>query len=238
MKCYAITHKGLVRESNEDCCFIPERGENFALVCDGMGGHLAGEVASRTAIDSMRRSLDGANPGQEMLREAIREANIDVYRLAQDKPEYTGMGTTLTAIWWTDEKVLMGHVGDSRLYKFEGGKLTHLSHDHTYVQELVDLGEISEAEARTHPRRNLITRAIGTRLSVEIDTAAFERTPGSVYLICSDGLTNMLTDNEISLILAGGAPNEQLKALLSGALEHGGTDNITAVLAYDGEGEA
>ena len=126
MKCYAITHKGTRARATGT-----RRSENFALVCDGMGGHLAGEVASRTAIDSMRRSLDGANPDQEMLREAIREANIDVYRLAQDKPEYTGMGTTLTAIWWTDEKVLMGHVGDSRLYKFEGGKLTHLSHDHT-----------------------------------------------------------------------------------------------------------
>lgn len=238
MKCYAITHPGLVRESNEDCLFIPECGENFAVVCDGMGGHRAGEVASRVAAASLRQSLDGAKPGQEMLREAIREANIDVYRMAQDNAAYAGMGTTLTVIWWEDERVLMGHVGDSRLYRFDDGKLTRLSHDHTYVQELVDIGEITEDEARTHPQRNLITRAVGTRLSVDIDVASFERIPGSRYLVCSDGLTNMLRDDEIADILGHGTPQEQLDALLAGALERGGTDNVTAVLAYDEEDEA
>ncbi len=238
MKCYAVTHKGLVRESNEDSCFIPEHGENFAIVCDGMGGHLAGEVASRTAVDSLKRSLDGAMPGQEMLRAAIREANIDIYRMAQDNPAYSGMGTTLTAIWWSDENVYLGHVGDSRLYRFDGSTLRRLSHDHTFVQELVDMGEISEEEARTHPRRNLITRAVGTWLNVDIDTASFEREKGSIYLLCSDGLTTMLSDDEIADTLKAGSPDVQLRELLNLALVRGGTDNITALLVLDGEDEA
>ena len=236
MRCYAVTHRGLVRPGNEDSFLIPEAGESFAAVCDGMGGHLAGEVASRIAVDSLRDSLSGAAPGQEMLRAAIRTANRDVYRRAQDDAACAGMGTTLTALWWTEDRVLMGHVGDSRLYRFDGARLSQLTHDHTYVQGLVDLGEITARQARVHPRRNLITRAVGTDADVEVDTAAFDREPGMVYLLCSDGLTNMLEDAEIAAILGRGTPDEQLKRLLDGALERGGTDNITAVLVVDGEG--
>lgn len=235
MKCYAVTHPGLVRDGNEDYYFIPENGECFAIVCDGMGGCNAGEVASRTAVDSMKAQLAGARPSPEMLKSAILNVNRDVYDMASAQQEYAGMGTTLTALWWTDDKVLIGHVGDSRLYRYDGKKLSQLTHDHTYVQELVDRGELSSAEARAHPFRNLITRAIGTETNVDVDTAGFERTAGAIYLICSDGLTTMLEDSEISDILRQGEPPEQLEALLAGALARGGKDNITAVLAVDGE---
>ena len=129
-------------------------------------------------------------------------------------------------------------MGDSRLYRFDGARLSQLTHDHTYVQGLVDMGEITAQQARVHPRRNLITRAVGTDADVEVDTEAFDREPGMVYLLCSDGLTNMLEDAEIAAILGRGTPDEQLKRLLDGALERGGTDNITAVLVVDGEGGA
>lgn len=238
MRCYAMTHTGLVRPGNEDRFFIPNEGESFAVVCDGMGGHLAGEVASRVAVDSLRASLSGATPGQEMLRAAIRTANLDVYRMARDDDACAGMGTTLTALWWAEDRVLVGHVGDSRLYRFDGERLSQLTHDHTYVQELVDLGEITARQARSHPRRNLITRAIGTGPEVEIDTAAFDRERGTVYLICSDGLTTMLEDGEIAAILGHGTPQEQLDGLLAGALKRGGFDNITALLVVDEEGGA
>lgn len=238
MRCYAMTHPGLVRACNEDCCFIPQAGECFAAVCDGMGGHNAGEVASAMALDELRRALDGAQPGHEMLRGAIRRANSEVYDAAQHDDALSGMGTTLTVIWWDDERILMGHVGDSRLYRFDGERLTQLSRDHTYVQELADMGEITPAQARVHPRRNLITRSIGTQSTVEIDVAGFEREAGTAYLLCSDGLTNMLEDDEIRGILSRGEPEQQLNELLARSLERGGDDNITAVLAIDEEGMA
>ena len=235
MKCYAITHPGLVRPDNEDSFFIPESGEPFAMVCDGMGGHRAGEVARRAAVEALRRELTGAQPGPEMLREAILNVNRAVYDMAQADSARAGMGTTLTALWWSDDKVLLGHVGDSRLYRYDGTELVQLTHDHTYVQELVAYGEITKSQARVHPQRNLITRAIGTRFSVTVDTAGFERTPGTAYLLCSDGLTNMLEDEQICQILGHGSPQQVLNELLEGALAHGGTDNITAVLALDEE---
>ncbi len=237
MKCFAITHPGLVRELNEDCFFIPEEGgERFAVVCDGMGGHKAGEVASRMAVDSLRRTLSDAQPGQEMLRQAIVMANDDVYERALTEPDCSGMGTTLTALWWLSDRVIMGHVGDSRLYRYDGSSLKQLSHDHTFVQELVDIGEISAKQARVHPRRNLITRSVGTQPEVDVDIAAFEREAGTTYLLCSDGLTNMVEDDELERIMSHGTPEEQLRRMLDMALERGGTDNITAVLALDGEG--
>lgn len=235
MKCFAITHPGLVRSGNEDSCFIPESGERFAIVCDGMGGHRAGEVASCAAVEALRRELTGAQPSPETLRAAILNVNRAVYDMAQADGACAGMGTTLTVLWWGDDKVLMGHVGDSRLYRYAGGELKQLTHDHTYVQELVDFGEITQSQARVHPRRNLITRAIGTRPSVEVDTAGFERAQGTAYLLCSDGLTNMLEDEQILDILNRNAPERALSELLEGALAHGGTDNITAILALDEE---
>lgn len=238
MKCYAITHTGLVRDGNEDSYFVPENGENFAIVCDGMGGHNAGEVASGQAISSMRAHLAGKSASIGALHDAIERANGDVLEMAMDNVAYMGMGTTLTAIWWDESSVLMGHVGDSRLYIFDGGKFIQLSHDHTYVQELVDMGEITEKQARVHPRKNLITRAIGTREDVSIDMAEFKRRPGAKYLLCSDGLTNMLEDDEISAILGLQDPARELDELLKKALERGGTDNITALLAIDAEDEA
>lgn len=235
MKCYAITHPGLKRPDNEDCYFIPESDEQFAMVCDGMGGHRAGEVASRVAVEALRRELTGARPSPEMLREAILNVNRAVYDMASADSARAGMGTTLTVMWWSEDKVLLGHVGDSRLYRYDGGELTQLTTDHTYVQELVAHGEITRSQARVHPQRNLITRAIGTRFSVSVDTAGFEREPGLRYLICSDGLTNMLEDEQIRRILDHGEPEQVLAELLEAALAQGGTDNITAVLALDGE---
>ena len=236
MKCYAITHPGRVRDNNEDSYFIPKNGECFAAVCDGMGGANAGEVASGMTVDGLRDALQGGAPDQNALAAAIKKVNADVYFYSRSHVECAGMGTTLTALAWLSDRVIMAHVGDSRLYRFDGETLRQLSRDHTYVQQLLDEDEITPEQARNHPQRNLITRAIGTEPTVNVDTAAFERSAGLVYLLCSDGLTNMVSDDKLCRILRKGTPKEQLFAMVDEANKNGGTDNITAVLIVDEEG--
>ncbi|MBQ7488788.1 MAG: Stp1/IreP family PP2C-type Ser/Thr phosphatase [Clostridia bacterium] len=224
------TDTGLVRTGNEDSAWMDEEKGIFA-VADGMGGHLAGEVASALAIDAVRKLA-----GQELqpdvlsLETMVREANLSIARHAQEHPECSGMGTTLDMLWENGRYVFIAHVGDSRIYRFRKGQIEQITRDHSLVAELVRGGIITEAEARVHPRRNIITRALGTDGYNEPDILIINREESDIWLICSDGLHGMVPDAEMERIVAGHSPQESADLLMQAALDHGGTDNITFIL--------
>lgn len=235
MKYAHNTHIGR-RAHNEDQLYVPTQDASLPLVAvsDGMGGHAAGAVASKLIIDEMAdefRSIRGDDVVSQM-RRAITRVNLDVYRAAQDVPELRGMGATLVCAALTDTHFIAANVGDSRLYHFDGSALCRVTVDHSYVQMLVDEGTITPEEARTHPQRNLITRAMGIGLRTDIDI--FDRTwkDGDLLLLCSDGLHGSVEDSEIAEILMRAIPlSEMCDLLVALALNHGGSDNITVVLA-------
>jgi PPM family protein phosphatase len=227
-----LTDVGRVREANEDAYYV---GTTLVAVADGMGGHLAGEVASATALEPVR-ALDGTrfDDGQdaiEALRDAVVQANDTVSQMAEDDPAYRGMGTTLTAAIIEGRRVHLAHVGDSRAYLLRGGRFSQLTDDHTLVQHLVDEGQITPQEAATHPQRSIITRAIGVSRDIEVDTISLELDPGDQLLLCSDGLTGVISDADIAAELSrGDDPDTVLARLVEAANRGGGPDNITAVL--------
>ena len=161
---------------------------------------------------------------------AFRAANHAVFQRQQEDPALAGMGTTMTALWLDGDHVLLGHVGDSRAYAFLNGRLRQISEDHSVVGEMVRSGAITEEQARTHPYRNVITRAVGTENTLRADVAEFLLNPGEVFLLCSDGLTDMATDEEIADVLAHCTPEEAAPALIDLALQHGGRDNVSVLL--------
>ncbi len=231
MLAYALTDIGKVRESNEDSfvCRPP-----LFVVADGMGGHVAGEVASRMAVETVNACFaaphDDAAP-QELLRQAISEANRLIFRMAQEDSERAGMGTTVTAAFVQDAKLFWGHVGDSRLYLLRAGTLSQVTEDHSLVSELVKKGNITPAEALLHPHRNILTRAVGTGEQVKVDTGSIKLQAGDSVLLCTDGLTNMVADDDIAATLRQGGDGAALLAgLVAKANEAGGLDNITAIL--------
>ncbi|MDT8901502.1 Stp1/IreP family PP2C-type Ser/Thr phosphatase [Anaeroselena agilis] len=230
MLAYALSDIGKVRETNEDSfvCQPP-----LFVVADGMGGHVAGEVASRVAADTVSARFAGAG-GEEptaLLSEAIIDANDKVYRLAQEDSERAGMGTTLTAAFVAGSVLYWGHVGDSRLYLLRGGVLSQVSEDHSLVGELVRNGSITADEALIHPHRNILTRAVGTGDRVKVDTGSLTLAAGDKVLLCTDGLTNMVTDGEIAAALSRDGDGAALLAqLVARANDAGGLDNITAIL--------
>lgn len=233
MKAYGLTDVGLMRPANEDAYYIPCGDERFAAVADGMGGHQAGEVASAMAIqvfsDTLRASQEAAN--EERLLEAVEKANSAIYQQGQADRARHGMGTTLTALWFGKDYVYLSHVGDSRAYLFRNRALMQLSNDHSLVSELVEKGEITPREARSHPQRNFITRALGTGRRVTPDVIRLDFLPGDVWLLCSDGLTNYLRGAELAEVLNRQISwDEKLRAMVEIALSRGGADNITAVL--------
>jgi PPM family protein phosphatase len=231
------TDVGRVREANEDAYFV---GANLVAVADGMGGHLAGEVASATALEPVQ-ALDGIHfddgkAAIEALRDAVVRANDTVSRMAEDDPSYRGMGTTLTAAIVEGRRVHLAHVGDSRAYLLRGERFSQLTDDHTLVQHLVDEGQITPEEAATHPQRSIITRAIGVSREIDVDTISLELDPGDQLLLCSDGLTGVISDDDIARELAqGDDPDATLDRLVEAANRGGGPDNITAVLLRYGD---
>lgn len=230
MKAYAATHVGKVREINEDAYYLPEDGERFAAVADGMGGHQAGEVASAIAIRVFTDEIRGKTPCEEVLKEAVRRANHAIYEEGARDPQKRGMGTTLTALWYDDENIYLTHVGDSRAYLLRNRALMQLSNDHSLVSELVALGEITPEQALTHPQRNFITRALGTGRRAEPDIVHLDFQPGDAWLLCSDGLTTHMRAAEIAAVLLRPDPwPDKLQALIDTALLRGGRDNITVV---------
>lgn len=233
MKVFSMTDIGRVRQLNEDSCYQPQQGERFCAVADGMGGHNAGEVASAMAVkaysDYMRdvQTITG-----EALRAAVSRANDEVYRASLESPEVSGMGTTFSALAMEGKNAFIAHVGDSRIYLIRRGTLMQLTLDHTLVEEMVLKGLLTVREARVHPKRNIITRALGTEARVEIDLIQLELRPGDVFFLCTDGLTNHVPEREILRAAQSKAEwPEKLRTLIGIALENGGADNITAMFA-------
>jgi serine/threonine protein phosphatase PrpC len=224
-----LTDTGRQRPDNEDSMYA--RAPVF-VVADGMGGAQAGEVASQVAIEAFEQGLPDAGSPEERLATRVREANERIHELSRAEHERAGMGTTLTAAYLGDTDVAIAHVGDSRAYLFRDGKLQRLTRDHSLVGELVRQGKLTEEQAEEHPQRSIITRALGPEPTVEVDTWSYPVRSGDVLLLCSDGLTSMITEEKIAATLSG-APSleEAAERLIAEANAAGGRDNITVVLS-------
>jgi serine/threonine protein phosphatase PrpC len=231
------TDTGRQRHANEDSYFA--RAPLFA-VADGMGGAQAGEVASRIAAGAFERGrVNEDAPAEGQLEQIAQRANREIHRLAQEDSSRAGMGTTLTAAILRDDEVALSHVGDSRAYVLRDGQLKRLTKDHSLVEELRRQGRLTEEQAEEHPQRSIITRALGPEPSVNVDTMTFPARDGDVFLLCSDGLTTMVPDDEIREILANAKSlRSAVSRLIDAANRRGGRDNITAVAFSVAEAEA
>jgi protein phosphatase len=224
----ALSDVGRARQGNEDNYF--ERDPVFA-VADGMGGARAGEVASGIAVETFEEEPAPDAAPEERLAAIAHAANRRIYDLAQEDSSHAGMGTTFTAAMLAGNEIAVGHVGDSRLYRYRDGELERLTHDHSLVEEFVRQGKLTPEEAEVHPQRSIITRALGPEPDVEVDTFTYPARAGDVYLANSDGLTGMISENEITQILERRESLEDAaKKLIDAANANGGRDNITVVL--------
>ncbi len=222
------TDTGRQRRDNEDSAFA--RAPVF-VVADGMGGAQAGEVASRIAVEAFEQGLPDSGSPEERLATRVREANAQIYERSRADRGRAGMGTTLTAAYVDDTHVAIAHVGDSRAYLFRDGTLQRLTQDHSLVDELVRRGKLTEEQAAEHPQRSIITRALGPEPDVEVDTWTYPARAGDVVLLCSDGLTSMISEERVRVILAAHDNlDEAGDELIREANEAGGRDNITVVL--------
>ena len=233
----AVSDRGRKRPSNEDAFgFSVEHG--VYVVCDGMGGAAAGEIASSLAVDEMMRLLVAEEPGAltpEHAAEAVAAANHAIFARSQRNPKLAGMGTTLVALIAAERQVKILNVGDSRGYRLRKGELQQITEDHSLVEEQVRMGKMNPAEALRSPLRNVITRALGTQSQVTPDVFAMEAEPGDLYLLCSDGLTREISDRLIESLLRLDLPLDELCArLVSAANKAGGHDNITCLLVRAG----
>jgi len=227
----SATDTGLVRSVNQDLAI---ETSNLFAVADGMGGHAGGEVASRLAVDALTAAF-GRQPTGFGLSEAVTEANGVVWHHSQDNPDLRGMGTTLTAVALVNEDgrdvLALVNVGDSRSYRFHEGEITQITTDHSLAEEMVRTGELTEAEAAVHPHRHILTRALGVATDVAVDLWRIQPVRGDRYLLCSDGLTNELTVEQIADVLASVSdPQKAAELLVQAARTHGGSDNITVVI--------
>lgn len=227
----AGSHKGMIREGNEDSGYA---GPRLLAIADGMGGQAAGEVASSEVISTLV-TLDDDVPSSDILTSlgaAVQRANDQLRMMVEEDPQLEGMGTTLTALLWTGQRLGLVHVGDSRAYLLRDGVLTQITQDHTWVQRLVDEGRITEEEATTHPQRSLLMRALGSGDHVEPDLSIREVRAGDRYLICSDGLSGVVSHQTMEDTLASyQGPQETVQELIQLALRGGGPDNITVIVA-------
>ncbi len=232
---------GRSRSTNEDYFAIrPESG--LFLIADGMGGHGNGEVASRLVTLSVCESIEavprkawrrkgGNEPFGDELRKALERANQAVFKAVEENEELAGMGATMVAMLSRDTAAVIAHVGDSRAYRLRGGRLEQLTEDHTWVGQQVSAGELSLDEARSHPFRNVVTRALGGEAELVVDQSAHDVQAGDLFLLCTDGLTGVLEDEEIAEILGGGGTLDGRCATLIGAAnDGGGPDNVTVLL--------
>lgn len=236
-----LTDPGRMREQNEDnIAMAPEAG--LVVVADGMGGHRAGEVASRLAVDAIQRHVVNtlAEPGTTsngsievaLVRDAIQRANQAIHEHARANPDYAGMGSTVVAALFYGDKLCVGHVGDSRLYRFRDTILEQVTEDHSVVQELVSRGLVTAEEARLTVGKNLVTRALGIDPDVEADVSEHDVYDDDVYLLCSDGVNDVLADGDIEMMLTEHGRNLEVTArhMVDIANERGGPDNISVIL--------
>jgi len=222
---------GLVRQVNQDSGYA---GPHLLVVADGMGGHAAGDVASSIAIGEMVR-LDGDSHGADdalaLLAEALRTANSELRQAIEHQPEFAGMGTTVTALLRTGNKIALAHIGDSRAYLLRDGTLTQITRDHSFVQSLIDEGRITEQEAEDHPQRSLVTRVLTGQDDDEPDLAMREAHVGDRYLICSDGLSGFVARDTIKEVLEEGLPpGKTADRLVEMAMRAGAPDNVTCII--------
>jgi serine/threonine protein phosphatase PrpC len=246
VKAYGLTDVGRQRQHNEDAFLVADEAKLF-LVADGMGGHAAGEIASRIAVDSISEFIvhtkedDGTWPHAydeqytrttNRLMAALRMANTRVLEAMRKDAKLRGMGTTVVACMADDGKISVAHVGDSRAYMIRNGKISRITNDHSWVFEQVQAGMLTEAEAEKHPLRNVITRALGGALSVNPEASEIDCRPGDLYLLCSDGLTGMVPEDQILELVTANADDleKACRQLIDVANEHGGLDNVTAIL--------
>lgn len=238
------SHAGQVRRNNEDAV-MANAGLGLAVLADGMGGHKAGEVASGMAITALGSELGHAfkklaahpatNDGQrtrEVLLDVIVRTNAAIYLAAQSNARFAGMGTTLVVARFYDNHLVVAHVGDSRLYRFRAPSLAQLTRDHSVLQEQIDSGMLSPEQARFAPHKNLVTRALGVDATVNAEIGEHEVLPGDIFLLCSDGLSDMADDREIAALLAASSSDLSRCAqqLVQMANEHGGRDNVSVIL--------
>lgn len=238
VEAFSVTDVGKKRQINQDCISISVKPvgnlPNLFLLADGMGGHKAGDYASRFAIDTVKKEVNVSpqtNP-VHIFAEAIEYANAHLYEKSQSDKNFSGMGTTLIAATCIENKLSVANIGDSRLYLIRQNKMVQVTKDHSYVAELVQQGGIGREEAKNHPKKNYITRAVGAFEKANADYFYVETKPGDVILICSDGLTNMLSDEEIlSMIYQEEDLEFTCNKLVQAANEKGGFDNISVILA-------
>lgn len=237
MKSYSITDVGQKRTVNQDFVFTSETPvgnlPNLFVVADGMGGHKAGDFASSYAVEvllSTIREDENSNP-VKIIRAAIENANTQLLREASDNETMSGMGTTMVLVTIVGHYAYVANVGDSRLYLIDENKILQITKDHSLVEEMVRMGEISRDDARNHPDKNIITRALGAGRDVDVDFFDIRLTPGDILLLCSDGLSNMVPDEDIRQVIRTSETLEETgRRLVSMANDNGGRDNIAVVL--------
>ncbi len=240
MKAVSIYETGCVRKNNEDNLLIMSEVNLFA-VADGMGGHNAGEVASKLALEELEKRssalLDTEDEDiQEWMSQAMIEANRLVFEASSDSLETEGMGTTLTALVINGVKAVIGHIGDSRIYLWRENTLSQLSEDHSMVNELVRLGQLTEEKARDHPHRNVLSRALGVERSITIDCFQFRVQDDDVFILCTDGFSNMIKDEEmVTEFSSSGTWEQRLDNLRRNVLDRGAPDNFTVICCVLGQ---
>jgi protein phosphatase len=242
----SLSHPGMVRSHNEDSVTF-DTAAGLVVLADGMGGYNAGEVASGIAVSVLSSEIrhhlqdvrpeepdpfSGEDAGVVLLRDNVQKANASIYHAAESQPQYSGMGTTIVAGLFYDDRVAVAHVGDSRMYRLRGEVFETITRDHSLLQEQIDSGMISAADARTSKNRNLVTRAVGIDAEVEPEVHVHQVQVGDIYLLCSDGLNDMIVDEEIGATLKMLKANLSLaaSALIEQANDNGGRDNVSVIL--------
>jgi protein phosphatase len=242
------TNIGRKRDHNEDSIALPESGERIAIVCDGMGGHASGEVASRLAVELIVDHFTETGKQQVLtwpykvdrdLRKDVNRmitgvmlANLEIWERSQREARFKGMGTTCVAMYFLDDHLIIGHVGDSRCYRVRGTELTQMTEDHSLINDYIRMKRVTPEEAENWPHKNVIVRALGMKESVQVDIFTEVPRVGDTYMLCSDGLTGMLKDDTIQHILMSERDLDRaVDRLITAANEEGGVDNISVVLA-------
>lgn len=239
MVLHGMTHIGKKRENNQDVFYTHQLNDQvgFAIVCDGMGGQSAGHIASDMACSEVAQNLLSKTIGslskeeiRELLLSSVNSANLKIYKKGNLEPGCKGMGTTCIAVIIKEGNAYIAHVGDSRVYLYENSSMRQITKDHSLIQDLVDSGKITELQGRHHPKKNMLTRAVGVEISVDIDFIELPFSPGTKLLLCTDGLTNMVSDQMIGEILGAHDAKTTCSMLIELANEAGGVDNITVAV--------
>ena len=237
MKVVSATNVGNYRKNNEDSYYVNE-SKNLYVLADGMGGHLAGERASKMATEIIGqdfagdRQIKSIDDAIEILSSSIRDANKKIFDSSQENEDYRGMGTTLSSGIILEDVLIYSNIGDSRIYRINEG-MEQITQDDSFVNYLIEIGEITEEEAKNHPKKNVLTKAMGTTSDIEVIVNTLDIKDKDVFLFCSDGLTNMVSDEEIFKIVKENSPEEARDMLLNLALKNGGMDNIPFILVFN-----